>query len=317
MQSWKQEIVEAIGMPYMDEEFFNTVLDSLSDDDRAALAELKMPITKAQSLFFSAANAVAPHDLQPPKMEPWEQCASFFLWGMTDLKRLVDDRSDELYAIFCKNSFPAPSAEARKQYADDLEVATRKLNPQAVEAVMYGHHIGEFIPTCITGEFESPNIYTDLNNLSYYWNMMGQCTIFHLDAPWYECLNPYHQGKFTVDGIEYARVIDAFTASKTSDMDMRRSIFSAGKKVVVHDVVPYVGWDAKAEVEKIVECRFADDATSRRRLMSTGTRGIVYQNKVHDKVLGYSACDCCKSVGENLYGEALMKYRAKLLAEGV
>lgn len=316
MQSWKQEIVEAIGMPCMDEEFFNTVLDNLSDDDRAALTGLKMTIEKAQGLFFSAANAVAPHNPQPPKMEPWERCASFFLWGKTDLKRLVDDRSDELYSIFCTNSSPAPSAEVRKQYADELESLTRKLNPQAVGAIVHGHHVGEFIPTCITGEFRAPNIYTDLSNLSYYWDMMGQCTIFHLDAPGYECLHPYHREKFTVDGIEYARVIDAFTASKTRDMDMRHSMLSARHNVrpyVLHNVVPYDGWDAKAEVDKIVECRFADDAPSRRCLMSTGTRDIVYQNEFHDKVLG---C-CCEGVGENLYGKALIKYRAKLLAEGV
>ena len=130
----------------------------------------------------------------------------------------------------------------------------------------------------------------------------------------YSFLNTVYPVKTEYEGLSYPSAESAFQASKLMDNAERKrfaecSPDKAKSKGAV--ITPYDGWESSrlSIMESILENKFSGNPELRQKLLSTGSRKLIYGNKKKDTYWGVNLITW---EGENNLGKILMKIRNKL-----
>lgn len=130
----------------------------------------------------------------------------------------------------------------------------------------------------------------------------------------YSFLNTVYLAKTEYEGLFYPSAESAFQASKLTDNSKRKRFAECSPdkaRAKGAAVTPYDGWESSrlSIMEGIQENKFSGDPELRQRLLSTGSRRLIYGNKKKD---AYWGVDPITWEGENNLGEILMRVRSKL-----
>lgn len=135
----------------------------------------------------------------------------------------------------------------------------------------------------------------------------------------YGFLSNFYPAVVNLNGDKYPTVENAYQASKTLDLSLRKSFLNIGpgqakrigKNLVVwkdFEVSKYsIMWD-------LLNQKFLDDPL-KTMLLNTGDLELIEGNNWHDNIWGSCMCDKCGFHGKNELGKLLMKIRGELRNE--
>ena len=300
MQQWKQEMLDAWGLPHAEEFIFNEAWDVYGGKE----------YTKSEFLWAMA--AAAGFDMSPPaplvSVEDWKTCAAMFEFGNPTYVGLV---TPEMAGVYLTHTRELSSLEERMANRQQYLDLFKKYAKFPVLHVFYGLPMP---PRELFGDCRDNSVEGRVEFVQNAYLAVGKHidVIDKFDGAFRMFSNFYKSPVFLV-GACYDCVENAFQAAKVCEREERKPFYHAapgdakrmGRKVQLR-----ADWEDVKQQVMLCMCaqKFSPGTNAYAMLKAARYNLIIEGNTWHDNYWGDCTCKRCSGKsGRNALGEILMR----------